>query len=339
MVENIKVTEALKTNAIFIDTRTPKEFQLDHLPNAINIPILSNEERHLIGITYKKSKEAAVQQGINYFSKKLPNFMEQVNKYKAKQIIFYCWRGGMRSRAVTALLESLNYNVLQLQGGYKAFREHVRYQLENYQLKPKLMVLWGLTCTGKTELLNQFSNSIDLEGLAQHRGSLYGGLGLKPHTQKRFDTLFLQRINQLNKEKVIFVEGESRKVGDVQIPAFFYKLMLQGTHILITRSLDKRAEFAVKEYFSDKNSINKIKEITKTLSKVISNKKKQEVITFIEGNKLKEAASFLLQDYYDPLYSHTLGKKTFSFEINNDTFDEAINELKKLINNKITIIR
>jgi len=336
MPKTIPVKEALETEAIFIDTRTPKEFQEDHLPKAINLPILSNEERHLVGITYKQvSQEKALEQGISYFSKKLPEFMKEVGRYKDQKIIFYCWRGGLRSRAVTALLDSLGYDVLQLQGGYKYFRNYVRESLENYQLKAKLMVLWGLTCTGKTELLNQFPNCLDLEGLAQHRGSLYGAVGLTPVSQKRFENLLWQRLEQLKREEIIIIEGESRKIGRVQIPLFLYQRMLQGKHILITWSLDNRAEYAVKSYFKDDASLLQIKEITNALPRLLSPKQKQKIIELIDQRQLKEAAKMLLELYYDPLYNHTLRQLDFSAEINNDQPVPAAKKLALLMKDQV----
>lgn len=337
MFKTIEVKEALQQDAVFIDTRTPKEFAEDHLPNAINLPILSDEERQLVGITYKQvSREKAIEKGIEFFSKKLPDFMKEVDKYKNKKIIFYCWRGGMRSRAVVALLDSLSYNAFQLIGGHKAYRAYVRERLENYQFKPKIIVLWGLTCTGKTELLNQFQNSLDLEGLAQHRGSLYGGIGLTPNNQKKFENLLLQKLDQLNKEEIVLVEGESRKIGDVQIPGFLYQLISNSKNVLITKSLEKRAEFAVKQYFFDKQSIEKIKNVTKSLFKVIPNQQKQEVLNLLENNRLKEAAKILLEHYYDPLYNHTLKEKKFSYIVSNDNLEEAMRLLKLIINNHKT---
>ena len=325
MIKTVSIEEALQLkNVAFIDTRTPKEFAEDHLPNAINLPILSNEERHLVGIIYNQvSQEKAVEQGLSYFSKKLPEFINEVNKYKNQQIIFYCWRGGMRSRAVTALLDSLGYNVLQLEGGYKSFRKFVQERLNTYNLNQKIIVLWGLTCTGKTELLNQFSNSIDLEGLAQHRGSLYGAIGLQPVSQKRFENLLWQKLEQLKQEKIILIEGESRKIGNAQIPLFLHKKMLQGTPILITRPLDNRAEYAVKNYFKDNLSLEQIKSITRKLPKLLSSKQKQEIIGLIDNRQLAAAAQMLLKFYYDPLYSHTLKQLKFSYEINNNDPKEA----------------
>ncbi len=363
MMQTVSIEKALalrQQNTVFIDTRTPAEFAEDHLPGAVNIPILSDEERSMVGTLYKQvSQQKAIDAGTGFFLQKLPHFMEQVEKYagnrskagdrskenKSKEnsvhdrtLIIYCWRGGMRSRAIAESLEMLGYKVMQLQGGYKAYRAWVRMQLENFALKPKLVVLWGLTCTGKTALLKHFQNSLDLEGLAQHRSSLYGAIGLKPHSQKRFDNLLLWRLRELGHEETVLVEGESRKIGDVQIPAFLYKAMLHGTHVLVTRSLKKRAEHARKEYFRSAKDIMQVKEVTEKLFKVISGEKKQEVVQLLEEGmreksnvpkirKYEQALAILLEHYYDPLYAHTLNRMGFALAINNDKEENAAIEL------------
>jgi tRNA 2-selenouridine synthase len=342
MVTKITVEEALKLDAIFIDTRTPKEYEEDHLPNAINVPIFSNEERAIIGKIYKQvSQEKAIEKGIEYFSKKLPGFMDQVNQFKDKQIIFYCWRGGMRSKTVVSLLESLKYNVMQLEGGHKEYRKHVREQLQNYNIKPKFIVLHGLTCTGKTQLLQNLPNSIDLEGLAQHRSSLYGAIGLKPNSQKKFENLILQRLNKLQKEEYVFIEGESRRIGDVIIPEILWKAMKKGVHVKITRNLQNRAKAGVKEYCNTPEKIIKTREVTKSLFKVISKKNKHEIVDLIDQKDYQKAVEILLEFYYDPLYSHSLDKIKYNFEIDNNDVEKALHKLQTLIqplNNPLNLI-
>ncbi|HLD00512.1 MAG TPA: tRNA 2-selenouridine(34) synthase MnmH [Candidatus Nanoarchaeia archaeon] len=355
MVIPIDVETALKIfwseqKVLLIDTRSPKEYELDHLPGAINLPILSNEERAVVGTLYKQvSQEKAVEKGIEFFSKKLPEFIAEINKHKPKEIIIYCWRGGMRSRAVTALLESLGYKVFQLAGGYKNYRYYVREKLQSYSLKPKLVVIWGLTCTGKTKLLAKFPNSLNLEELAQHRGSLYGGIGLKPNSQKKFDNLLLQQLDKLNSEKYIVVEGESRKIGLVEIPPFLYKAMQTGMHILLIKDLNLRAKEAVDEYLSDvdnrtkdtKNNnkdntpaITELKTITLSLKKILSRQNKDKIINLIDSQKYIDAAKILLEEYYDPLYYHTLKKIDFDLEVNNDDTNSAV----KIITKKIAVL-
>ena len=299
MTSTISIAKALQLkNTLFLDTRTPAEFAEDHIPHAINLPVLSNEERSMVGIIYKqKSKDDAIDKGMELFKAKIPEFMHEVAKFKDKTIIVNCWRGGMRSKVIVDLLNSLGYTTYQLQGGYKEYRAYVREQLENFQLKPTIVVLWGLTCTGKTALLSHFSNSLDLEGLAQHRGSLYGSIGLQPRSQKAFENMLWWKLQELNGQKYIIMEGEGRKIGDVEMPIFLYKKMLQGIPILVTRSMEKRAEHALQEYFDTSESLQQIKEVTAHLFKVISKKKQQEALKLLEEGENKEAVTILLEYY------------------------------------------
>ncbi len=329
----VSVEKALAfPNSVFLDTRTPAEFEEDHIPSAFNLPVLSDEERALVGTIYKNiSKEEAIDKGKQYFLTKLPHFMKEVERYKDKTIVVNCWRGGMRSRIIAQLLQALGYTAFQLQGGYKEYRKYVQQQLEQFQLRPKLVVIWGLTCTGKTEILSYFSNSLDLEGIAQHRGSLYGGIGLRPRSQKAFENLLLWRLRELNGQKVILVEGESRKIGEVQMPAFLYKAILQGVPVLVTRSMEKRAEHALQEYFDTQKALQQIKEVTAHLFKVISKLKQQEALRLLEEGRNKEAVKILLESYYDPLYAHTVNKKKYQKEINSDEIESAVKELEKYV--------
>lgn len=328
----ISFPEALSLPQVqFIDTRSPQEYAEDHIPGALNVPLLDDQERAIVGTLYKQvSRDKAVEVGIEFFAKKLPEFVKPFNQHRDKTIIIYCWRGGMRSKCVVDFLHALKYPVVQLEGGYKSYRAYVRDQLDHYQLKPKIITLWGLTCTGKTDLLRQFPNSFDLEGLAQHRSSLYGAIGLTPRSQKMFDSLLLQELERLNKEKVILLEGESKKIGDVQMPDFLYKAMKQGTPVLVKRSMEQRVEHAVKEYFLPEN-IAQIKKITGNLWKVIGKKKKEEMIACLDKEEYAAAAKILLMDYYDQLYQHTLKVISFGKEINTDDLEKAKKELLVLI--------
>lgn len=329
MIPKITIEKALQTNATFIDTRTPTEFAEDHLPNARNIPLFSNDERAIIGTIYKQvSQEKAIEKGVELFSQRLPDFMREINKVKDKELIIYCWRGGMRSRAVVSLLAALGYNVQQLEGGHKQYRRYVREKLQQYTIKPKLVVLWGLTCSGKTALLSHFPNALNLEQLAQHRGSLYGGIGLTPNTQKRFEGVLLQRLEQLQQEKYIVIEGESKRIGRVVMPAFLSTAIKQGTHVFVQRSLENRSSLAMTEYFTTADDITKIKEITLQLKKVISTKDKNTVIQLLDQKRYQDAAKILLQQYYDPLYNHTLKNIQYQFNINNNDLEMAAQELR-----------
>ena len=315
--------------AFLLDARSPKEYQEDHILKAVNIPTLNDEERHEIGLIYKQtSREEAIKKGMKYFTEKIPRIMDKVKDCKDRQIIVYCARGGMRSKVIVDLLNSAGYQASQLEGGYKSFRNYLLERLKTLEVRPKLIVLYGLTCTGKTKLLNLFSNSIDLEGLAQHRSSLYGAIGLKPNSQKKFENLLLQRIEELQDEKYVMVEGESRRIGDVIIPESFWKTMKKGVAVLVKRKIERRAQETVDEYFSSKENIQAILKITCELRRVISNKKRLEAVAAIKNKDYHLAAKILLEDYYDPLYAHTLKQQDFSFEIDNDDMEKAVEELK-----------
>ncbi len=332
MIKKIAIEDALKkTDCLWIDARSPNEYEEDHILDAINLPLLDNEERHEVGVIYKQiSREKAIEKGMEYYAKKIPNIYEAVKEYREKEIIIYCARGGMRSGIIASLLDSIGFTVFQVEGGYKLFRNYMVKTFNQYDLKPKVVVLWGLTCTGKTDLLKNFPNSLDLEGLAQHRGSLMGALGLKPNSQKKFENLLLKRLDELQKENVILIEGESRRIGDVIIPEFLYKKMLGGTQILITRDLKERAKAMVKEYFI-KEHLEEIKTIVTSFNRLISNKRKTDFVRLVDEKKYEEAATIILTEYYDPLYQHTLKNFTYSFMINNDLISQGVKEIKKVL--------
>jgi tRNA 2-selenouridine synthase len=334
MVNKIPVKEALQLkDTVFIDVRSPGEFENDHIMGAVNLPILTDEERHEVGLMYKQvCQEKAIEKGLGFYEQKIPAMKEFVEKFKDKNLIVYCWRGGMRSKIIATLFESLGYKTFQLKDGYKAYRKVILEKLTNFKLKPKVFVLYGLTCTGKTALLQKLPNAIDLEGLAQHRGSLYGAIGLKPRTQKMFDNLLLKKLEELNSEKYVFIEGESRRVGDLMIPTFLWKAMKNGTNIQITRGLPIRIKEMVKEYFLNPKIVEEIKEISARLWKVISKKKKQEMLDFLENKDFESAAEILLIDYYDPLYAHTLNQVNFDFTVSCNDLDKAVKEIIDIAN-------
>ena len=321
----IEIEDALELGAVFVDTRTPKEFEEATIPNAINIPLFSNEERAIVGTIYTKvGKNEAIEKGMEFVSEHLPNMLKEFSKYKGKKIVIFCWRGGMRSRSITALLDSLGFDAYQLKGGHKNFRRYVLQRLENYKLNFKLVVLYGLTGSGKTEILNKIKNSIDLEDLAQHRNSLLGGVGLKPRTQKMFEAFLLKRLDELNDEKYIFIEGESRRLGNLNLPLFLHKGMLMGIKIKIETPISERVKRLVKEYGGHK------KEIVKVMDKFnnLMNKENIAIIkNLLENNKLEEAALILLQEYYDKKYTHTIERIKYNFVVR----DNYVNNLKKIL--------
>lgn len=321
----IEVKNVLKLDCVFVDTRSSKEYEEATIPGSINIPLLSNEERAIVGIVYIKiGKEEAIEKGMEFVSRHLPEMLKSYNKYKNKKIVIFCWRGGMRSRSITALLDSLGFDVYQLIGGHKAFRKYVLERLSNYELKFKLVVLKGLTGSGKTEILSRFKNSIDLEDLAGHRNSILGGVGMKPRSQKMFDALLLKRLEELKNEKCVLIEGESKRLGNIFIPDFLFNAMKKGIKVKLDPPINERVERLVKEYGGHKEEIlNNLDRFNKFISK----EKIMAMKDLLESNKLEKAALFLLNEYYDEKYKYDINKFKYDLVIRENYF----NNLKKFI--------
>lgn len=313
----MKIDEVIGKDYLFVDVRTRKEFLEDSIPGAINIPLFDEDERAVVGILYKnKGQMEAIEKGYEFFNKKVDDLVSEYNKYKNRKIIIFCWRGGMRSLAVVKLLDSLGFGVYQLEGGYRDYRRYVKGKIDNYKLKPKLAVLYGLTGVGKSEILNKFDNSLDLEGLAQHRGSIFGDLGLKPNTQKMFESLLFKRLEELKKEKFIIIEGESRKIGNVMIPDFLFKAMKEGFRIRINDSIANRVKRIRKIYdLSDKEiMIQKIGFIEKNMGK----KKANEMIKLIEDGDVNGFLKKVLEEYYDNVYDCSKNKVDYDLTLDKD---------------------
>jgi len=325
-MKTITVEEALNGNYVFIDVRTPKEFEESTIPGAINVPLFSNEERAVVGKLYAhKGQEEAFKKGLDFVSKNLPNLLEAVSKYKNKKLVVFCWRGGMRSKSLTGLLEGLGYDVRQLEGGHKTYRNYILEMFESYKLKPKLIVLNGLTGVGKTEILKQFSNSLDLEDLAQHRSSMLGSVGLKPRSQKMFDALLFKRLEELKNEKCIIIEYESKKIGHVQMPEFLYNTLKDGIQVKIMRSFEERVKRLVAEYSEYKEElVEKIRLMRKSVG---NDKKINDWLKMLEEERFEELAAIILKEYYDPLYSHTVDSIKYDYVINRD----YIKEIRKIL--------
>lgn len=347
MARTISVEKALKLrDAVFVDTRSPKEFAEDNIPGSINSPIFSNEERKEVGILYKKDKDKAFEKGLKIYQGKVADFIKEYKEFDSKKtIVVYCWRGGIRSETITKLIESLGYNAYQLIGGHKSFRAFIRERLEAYKPPFKLIVLQGLAGSGKTDLIKAVKPSIDLEYFAGHRSSLFGAIGLKPRSQKMFESRLwfkLEELKQqkseiselknskrvLKQEKVVFIEGEAKKIGNIFVPSNLFKAMEKATTVYIKTSLKNRVKRIVRDYFSHGED-EKIKEIISKLKVQLSNKVVEEMHQFMDKKDYKPVAEYLLVNYYDERYKHANKDLEYKFEVNNDSVKKAVEELER----------
>ena len=228
-VQPVGMAEALAPQGGFdtvIDVRSPAEFADDHLPGAVNWPVLSDEERHVVGTLYVQTSPLAARKlGAALVSRNIASTLESHVQDKPREWrpLVYCWRGGQRSGSLALVLAQIGFRTSQLQGGYKAFRARVRDDLALQPGQFAYRVLCGRTGSGKTRLLRALREAgaqvLDLEGLACHRGSILGAMPGQPQpSQKRFDTLVWQALAGFDPARPVFVESESAKIGSLRVP-------------------------------------------------------------------------------------------------------------------------
>ena len=244
-----------------IDVRSPGEFEAGHVPGAVNVPLFSDEQRARVGTTYKElGSTKAVDLGLEITTGQLSHLVSELEKVlRAAEMessnetpVVHCWRGGMRSRAVKWLCSQMGYRVELLEDGYKGFRRFGNRELEQAR---KIIVLAGPTGVGKTKLLHRLAELgeqvIDLEGLAKHRGSVFGGLeGIEQPTVEQFQNEIYTCWHQLDSNRLIWVEGESQMIGRAVIPEGLWKQIIVAPMIFAEASVEDRAVFLLEDYES-----------------------------------------------------------------------------------------
>jgi tRNA 2-selenouridine synthase len=332
-MKEIPFEEAIRLERpVFIDVRAPIEFGRDSIPGSVNIPVFDDEERALVGTMYRtQGKLPAMLKGSEIAGAKLHTLLARFLEYSGRDVVVTCFRGGMRSTTIASLLSSVGMEVYKLRDGYKGYRRYVSSRLASLTLPCRLFVLHGLTGTGKTDIIRRIPEGIDLEAMAGHRSSVFGALGLVQHTQKMFESLLLQRIDGLAGSRYAVVEGESRKIGDIHIPAVFLGPMREAPGILINAPFEKRVAMIVREYAAGLDGA-RVLEIVKTMENRIGKRNTDMLADLFRRGELEEFVSVLLEKYYDPLYEHSLAGMRIVAEVNNLDADAAATEVAGIIN-------
>jgi tRNA 2-selenouridine synthase len=339
-LRTISIKDALNLeDVVFIDARTPKEYEEDHILDSINLPILNNEEHADIGTIYKQQgKVQAINKGFDYVGYKLKYMYSTIeglsNKYK--NIVIYCARGGMRSKSLVSFFDSLGLNIYQLEGGYKSYRNFVINYLDTVMDEKKFIVLHGLTGVGKTDMLKLLEKErldiVDLEDMASNSGSVFGYITFdkKPPTQKEFETKIFEKL-YYSKSNYIFIESESKRVGHVSVPLPIYNSMTQDSiHLLLECSIKTRVDRLTKDYvYSEYKDKKELVDCINRFRKRLGHEKIDKLIEMFNNGKYEEVIEEYLVDYYDPLYNHSVKQYTYDMIINADDINKA---LQKVIN-------
>lgn len=310
----IEIREALKrSDLIFIDVRTPAEYAEASIPGAINVPLFEDREHHQLGIIYHQLGEIEARMAaLNMVAPKLSALVDKVVQIcTCNKPLLYCSRGGMRSLSLYHILGLAGIQTLRLKKGYKAYRSYVIERLVDYKLQCKLYVIHGLTGVGKTAILQDLDQKgipvIDLEGLANHRGSVFGTIGLNNNrSQKDFDALLLQQLDRHKEQPYLFIEGEGRRIGNIYLPLFLAEAMEKGYQILLTASMETRVQRIVSTYIPVSMSeelLEQFKHALSSLRKRLGDKKTDHLMRMLENGDYYNVSKILCSDYYDLFYN------------------------------------
>lgn len=289
------------------DVRTPAEFEQGHIPGAINLPLFSNDERAEIGTLYKQQgRTAAMLRSLELIGPKMRDMVEEAQSQMVdNRALIHCWRGGMRSEAVGWLLGFFGCQVATLKGGYKAFRHHA---LASFEVRRVVYMLGGMSGARKTEVLHKLADRgeqiLDLEGIAHHKGSVFGHLGEYPQpSQEHFENVLALRWLSLNADRPVWIEDESRRIGRLLVPHGIWDHMQHADVYLLDIPFDIRAHHLLRIYGA--HSVSTLIQATDCIGKRLGGLRTRQAQEALKRGDLEQACHILLT-YYDKAYQHSL---------------------------------
>jgi tRNA 2-selenouridine synthase len=324
---------------LIVDVRSPCEHEKERILGSVNIPLLSDDERAEVGTIYVQQGELVARRyAVKIIAPKIPDIIESIAELKkpGQPLVVHCWRGGLRSETVVSMLSVAGFDCMRLAGGYKAWRKLLLVDFEEGAYRFEPIVLHGLTGVGKTDLLQLLEAAghavLDLERLASHRGSVFGGIGLAAQpTQKNFEAMLWNSLRNLG-EQPVFLEAESRKVGKLALPDCVFEKISAGRRVLVTGSLEARTRRIVADYARSMDDASKQKALMSLmcLKERLGAAGVDAIRELFTAGRLEEAVKLLLIDYYDPLYMKQIERaRPFEFEVCADDPADAVKEIQQ----------
>ena len=307
----------LETYSEIIDVRSPSEFAIDRMPGAINLPVLSDDERAKVGTIYKQVNPFEARKiGAALTAKNIARHLERHFAAKPKEYapLVYCWRGGQRSQSLAAVLAAIGWPATVLDGGYKTYRTYVRSQLEHLPDRFTYRILAGATGSGKTHILQRLTQLgaqvLDLEALANHRGSLLGEVWAEKPTpqpsQKAFESLLVQHLQQFDPSLPVWVESESNKIGQVYLPPALWNQMKRSPGVEIELAIEHRVNWLLQEYQCLGRHGEFLTAKLEGLTSRHGHQKVRQWYDMIRERDGKALVADLLESHYDPSYRRSL---------------------------------
>lgn len=292
-----------------IDTRSPSEYALDHVPGSINCPVLDDAQRARVGTLYASSPFEAKKLGAALVSRSIAGHIESRFAAHGREWrpLIYCWRGGKRSAAMAHVLREVGWRAAQLEGGYRAYRREVIAQLETLPHRLDYIVVCGATGSAKSRLLERLAGRgaqvLDLEHLARHRGSVLGTLpGDAQPAQRMFDSLLWNRLRHFDASRPVFVEAESKKIGQLQVPSALLDRMRRGRCVVVEAAVAERVRFLIAEYGHFLEQPRELKARLECLTGLYSREVIQRWLALVDERAWETLVTDLLVNHYDPAY-------------------------------------
>ncbi len=319
---------------VLVDVRSPHEFEESHIPGAVNLPLFEDDEKRLIGFVYRtQGVDKAKELGESIAKGKLSLLHRKLKELKERygNVVVYCWRGGMRSKGLCEAMDRMGLDLLRLKGGYRAYRKFILKDMERLLEGISFIVLTGKTGVGKTRVLKALKERgypvLDLEAVAKDRGSVFGSVGIPDRvSQKMFDSLLYEIIRDIGSGWV-FLEDESRRIGNLHIPEPLWKRKEEGVYVELRASLEVRVRNILEDYTSHGGWKEEALLAVRKIRKYLGEEKYRRVIELFEAQDYGAVVRFLIEEYYDRKYKR-FGEPVF--EVFCDYPEDCLRELERI---------